>query len=160
MLNDEQKREAVLIASVGCDRETIAKYAGCGLDDLNTSLLVDKAFGKELRRAEAACELAHMRNLQQAGRDVRQWRASVWWLERRAPERYAKREAGSVGRRDLVAFLREVSSSLAAAVRHEDDRERVVAKLKSLGEAAADPLRLTETKPTVDEDSPTETEEP
>lgn len=149
MLSDEQKREAVLIASVGCDRETVAKYAGCTLDDLNTALWVDRAFGRELRRAEAACELAHMRNLQQAGRDVRQWRASAWWLERRAPDRYAKRDAGSVGRRDLVAFLKEVSGRIAAAVRHEDDRERVVAELRSLSDSAADPLRLTEgvTKP-------------
>ncbi len=143
MLSDEQKREAVLIASVGCDRETIAKYVGCGRDELDTALLLDRAFGCELRRAEAACELAHMRNLQQAGRDVRQWRASVWWLERRAPERYAKRDAGSVGRRDLVAFLRDVAGSIAAAVRNEDDRERVIAELQTLSEDAADPLRLT-----------------
>lgn len=159
MLNDEQRREAVLIASVGCDRETIAKYAGCGLEELNRALLVDRAFGRELRRAEASCELAHMRNLQQAGRDVRQWRASVWWLERRAPERYAKRDAGSVGRRDLIAFLKEVSVSLAAAVRHEDDRERVIAELKTFSEAAADPLRLTDRRSPTDDDAPSEPED-
>lgn len=157
MLSTEQKKEAVLIASVGCDRETIAKYVGCNLDELNAALLVDRAFRRELRRAEAACELAHLRNVQQAGRDPKQWRASVWWLERRAPDRYAKRDAGSVGRRELVAFLRDVAGSLAAAVRHEDDRERVIAQLQAVAEAAADPLRLT--SDTVEE-APSEAEAP
>lgn len=157
MLTEEQRREAVLIASVGCDRETVAKYIGCGLEELATAILVDRAFGQELGRAEAACELAHMRNLQQAGRDVRHWRASVWWLERRVPERYAKREARSVGRRDLVAFLREVAGSIASAVRHEDDRERVIAELKTLSENAADPLRIAGEAV---EEAPNETEEP
>ncbi|QDT70484.1 hypothetical protein MalM25_34320 [Planctomycetes bacterium MalM25] len=140
MLTDEQKREALLIASVGCDRETAAKYIGCSLQQLNATAYGEPDFAEQLRRAEAGCELAHMRNIQQAARDERHWRASVWWLERRLPERYARRDAGAVGRRDLVGFLSKLSGDLAGLLRDTEDRERVLNRLKEAGESLSDPL--------------------
>ena len=140
LLNDEQKREAALIASVGCDRETAAKYVGCAAEALADAAQSDPGFADALRRAEAGCEVAHMRNIQQAAREERNWRASVWWLERRLPERYARREAGAVGRRELLRFLSAVASGLAAAIHSDDDRRRVLDKLQQIGESLADPL--------------------
>lgn len=142
MLTDEQKREATLIASVGCDRETAAKYVGCSLQQLNATAYGDPAFAEQMRRAEAGCELAHMRNIQQASRDERHWRASVWWLERRLPERYARRDAGAVGRRDLASFLAKLSADLAGLLRDPEDRSRVLDTLKQAGESLSDPLLL------------------
>ena len=48
----------------------------------------DAEFVANVRRAEASVELSHMRNVQQAAKDKKDWRASVWWLERRSPERF------------------------------------------------------------------------
>ncbi len=141
-LTDDQKREATLIISVGCDRETAAKYVGCTPASLEETAHADPAFAVALRRAEAGCELAHMRNLQQAARDERHWRASVWWLERRAPERYARRDVGAVSRRELVRFLGAVASGIAGVVRHEEDRQRVLDKLSELANSFADPLLI------------------
>lgn len=155
MLSDEQKREAVLIASVGCDRETAAKYIGCRLEQLNDEFAFDPVFASDMRRAEAGCELAHMRSIQQAARDERHWRASVWWLERRLPERYARRDAGSVTRRDLMCFLSAVATAVAEAVRDEEDRRRVLETLGELAESLADPL-LIEQAEAQDQDEATE----
>ncbi|WP_146445271.1 hypothetical protein [Botrimarina colliarenosi] len=157
-MSAEQKREAVLIVSVGCDRETAARYVGCRLEQLNEELANDGSFAAELRHAEAGSELTHMRNIQQAARDERHWRASVWWLERRLPERYARREAGSVTRRDLLRFLGSVASGVAAAVRNEEDRQRVLDSLGELAEALNDPLHLetTSSMSEVEDDDRTE----
>lgn len=146
-LSEEQKREAVLIASVGCDRETIAKYVGCVSTSLDEALRMDQAFAASLRRAEASCELTHMRSIQQAARDERHWRASVWWLERRAPERYARRDADAVGRREVVRFLTTIASTIAEAVRNDGDRRRVLDKLGELGESLVDPLLIEKKSP-------------
>lgn len=62
-LTEEQKKEATLIASVGCDRELAARYLGCSIHDLVNEALSDDVFAKALRRAEAGAELAHMRNI-------------------------------------------------------------------------------------------------
>lgn len=142
MMTDEQKKEVVLIAAVGCDRETAARYVGCSLEQLNTAALADPDFAARVRRAEAGCELAHMRSIQQAAKDPKNWRASVWWLERRMPERYAKREAGTVSRRELTRFLKAVAAGLVGALERDEDRERVRQTLKELTGSLNDPLAI------------------
>ncbi len=152
MLNDEQKNEAVLIASVGCDRETVASYLGCNLDEMNVAAIEDPDFAKRYRRAEAGCELAHMRAVQQAAKDEKNWRASVWWLERRLPERYGKRGPGTVGRRDLVQFLKAVATGIAGAVQNDDDRQRVIETLQGITGKLTDPLSIEQAE--VDSEEP------
>ena len=139
-LSDEQKREVVLIATVGCDQETAAKYVNCSVEQMGEEMLRDPRFGADVRRAEAGCELAHMRCVQQATRQEGPWRASVWWLERRFPERYGRRDAGAIGRRDLVRFLGAVAGGLAGAIRSEEDRRRVLDALSEFAESLVDPL--------------------
>ena len=137
-LTDEQKREAILIVSLGCDRETVAKYVGIGVEDLIHEGIRDREFAIELRKAEASAELAHMRNVQQATKDTKHWRASVWWLERRAPERYARRD-DAVGRRELLNLLGSIANALAEAVQDDGDRRRVLDRLAELADSAIDP---------------------
>ncbi|TWT46500.1 hypothetical protein [Botrimarina hoheduenensis] len=140
MLTDQQKREASLVLSVGCDRETAAKYVGCTIEDLLDLARQDERFAATLRRSEAGVELAHMRNIQQAARDERHWRASVWWLERLAPERFGRRDAGAITRRELAGLLSAIATGIAAEVRHEGDRQRVLDKLEELVQTLRDPL--------------------
>lgn len=139
-LSDERKREAALIVSIGCDRETAAKYVGCDAEAFRSAVLCDEGFAEALAKAEAGCELAHMRNIQQAAREDRHWRASVWWLERRLPDRYAKRDAGAVSRKELMRFLSSLAGGIAATVQTEEDRQRVLDKLGDLAESLSDPL--------------------
>ncbi len=141
-LTEEQKKEATLIASVGCDRELAARYLGCTVQDLVSDALRDEIFAKALRRAEAGAELAHMRNIQQAAKEERHWRASVWWLERRAPHRYGRRGSGEITRRELIRFLSSVTSSVASAIHQTEDRQRVLDKLDELADNLTDPLLL------------------
>ncbi|MEN0109737.1 MAG: hypothetical protein AAF805_03345 [Planctomycetota bacterium] len=151
-LTEKQRDEATLIASVGCDRETIAAYIGCHAEDLAAECREDERFAAALRRAEAGCELAHMRNIQQAARDERHWRASVWWLERRLPERYARREAGAVSRRELARFLSNVASGIAASVVSEEERRRVIDAIAELHDQLRDPLLLESEEPEPSDD--------
>jgi hypothetical protein len=139
-LTEDQKREAVAIVALGCDRETAAKYVNQPPQALEDESRRDPGFAAELRRAEAKCELGHMRVVQQAANEGRQWRASLWWLERRAPERYARRDAGSVTRRELARFLNAVAGGIAAEVRDANDRQRVLDRLADLADAIGDPL--------------------
>jgi hypothetical protein len=154
-LTEDQKREAVAIVALGCDRETAAKYVGCTVQQLGDEARRDPGFAAEVRRAEAGCELGHMRVVQQAAREQKQWRASLWWLERRAPDRYARRDAGTVTRRELGRFLHAVAGGIAAEVRDEDDRRRVLDRLALLADSIADPLADTEPDPVAGRDHAT-----
>ena len=93
-----------------------------------------------------------MRTVQNAAKDEKNWRAAVWWLERRSPERFGSRGAGTVTSRHLKTFLTLVGDCLNSEIRDVADRDRVIVRLKeiqSMVDDLADELPLAE--PTADE---------
>jgi hypothetical protein len=132
-LSDEQKSQIRGILSVGCDRQTAADYVGCSLADIRRTMLEDGAFMADVRRAEAGIELMHMRNVQEAAEKKKDWRASVWWLEQRSPERFA-RKVGTMTARQLKAFTAMLLDIYREEVRDAADRERLIARFTRLME--------------------------
>jgi hypothetical protein len=138
-LSDEQKGQICGILSVGCDRQTAANFVGCSIAEIGRLMQHDPAFAANVRRTEAGTELAHMRNVQQAAKDAKNWRASVWWLERHAPERFGRRGAGAMTFPQVDAFMEIVAGILTEEIHDSGDQQRVLAKLKQ----ATDTLRET-----------------
>jgi hypothetical protein len=128
-LTDAQKREVCAILSVGCDRLAAAKYVGCSWPEIRSAMQEDGRFAAEVRRAEAGAELTHMRNVQNAARDDKHWRASVWWLERRSPERYGRREAGAVTPGQLERVVGLLAEVVSEEIRDAQDRQRLLERL-------------------------------
>lgn len=134
-LTEQQQRDVCLILSTGCDRLAAAKYVGCSLADLRRAIRNVPQFAADLRRAEAAIEMTHMRNVQNAAKDEKHWRASVWWLERRAPERYGRRDAGEITVPQLESFAAQLIAAVSEEVRDEGDRGRLLARLRRVAES-------------------------
>ena len=134
----EQKAQVCAIAAVGCDRQIAAHYLGCRPEDLRGELERDTSFANDLVQAEAQAELGHMRNVKQAAAEEKNWRASVWWLERRAPDRYARRDAGAMSATQIQRFIESLSTLIAEEVRHAPDRDRLLERLQELSEATTD----------------------
>ncbi len=130
-LSAEQQGQVLGILSVGCDRETAAGFVGCTAAEIARAMQVDSAFGAVVRRTEAAAELTCMRTVLDAAKDVKTWRAAVWWLERRSPERFASRGAGTVTTRQLRVFLTIIGDLLNEEIHDPDDRQRVLARLNA-----------------------------
>jgi hypothetical protein len=153
-LTAEQKGQIYGILSVGCDRETAANFIGCTLADIVRAMRSDADFNASVRRTEASAELQHMRTVQNAAKDEKNWRAAVWWLERRSPERFGSRSAGIVTSRHLKAFLTLVGDCLNSEIRDAADRERVIVRLKEIQSMVDD---LADHQPTIE---PTAVEPP
>jgi hypothetical protein len=132
-LADEQKAAIYGILSVGCDRQTAADFVGCTLVDFGRAMRQDREFAASVRRTEATVELNHMRNVHKlaTGEDdeKKEWRASVWWLERRSPERFGARSAGTVTARQLIRFSSMLAGILADEIHDEADRNRVLLRM-------------------------------
>jgi hypothetical protein len=109
VLTDEKKGQICGVLSAGCDRETAANFVGCRPADISRAMLRDSEFAAQVRRTEAGCELGHMRTVQEATKEAKNWRASVWWMERRAPDRFGPRGASQVTLRQLDEFLNVVA---------------------------------------------------
>jgi hypothetical protein len=134
-LTADEQRDIRLVISVGCDRKTAVEYVGRTLEVLYRSMLRDPKFAEAVRRAEAASEMQHMRNVQTASRDPKQWRASVWWLERQSPERYGRRPADMVTPHQLENFLAILATAVMEVVQEADGRERLLARLQEIAES-------------------------
>ena len=93
--------QIVLLVAAGCDRATAASFVGISLQALERAIAADPALGRELDRAEASAEFAHVRCIRQAAQDPTNWRASAWWLERMRPHLYAKRDLKMLTKTDL-----------------------------------------------------------
>jgi hypothetical protein len=132
-LTDEQKSQIRGILSVGCDRQTAVDYVGCSLADIRRTMLEDAAFMADVRRAEAGIELMHMGVVQEVADKKKEWRASVWWLEQRSPERFA-RKVGSMTAKQLKSFGAMLQDIYREEVRDSADRERLIARFNRLME--------------------------
>ncbi|MBX3425810.1 MAG: hypothetical protein KF688_09030 [Pirellulales bacterium] len=132
MLTDQQQRELVLLASIGCDRQTGCNYVGCTPGDLLAALRQQASFAAQLLRAEATPEATHMRCVHDAAKDVKNWRASVWWLERRAPERFARRASAGLSAAELQGVVDQLCETIGQEIADVALRERVGRRLRQI----------------------------
>ncbi len=138
--SDDEKREFCLMVSMGCDRETACKYLGKTAVKLRGELEQAPDFQRQLLRAEATSEFNHMRNIHNAAKDEKHWRVSVWWLERRSPERYGRRTPGVVTEAQLRQVLEELADAIAGEISDQEDRSRLLVRLNQVAQRANDEL--------------------
>ena len=131
-LSPEQMGQVFGILSVGCDRETAAAFIGCSPADIGRAMRQDQTFANTIRRTEASTEVGHMRNVQQAAKDAKNWRASVWWLERKSPERFGARSPGTITTRHLKTFVQMLAENLNNDVQDPDDRQRILERFEQI----------------------------
>lgn len=150
MLTEQQKRDAVLIRTAGCDEQTAANYVGCSVVELRQTVRSDQAFAAELTKAAAAAELMHMRNIQQAAKQDKYWRASVWWLEHNAPDRYCRRPESNLTAKELRKFLMTIATVIATEVHDGDIRRRLLERLGEVGRQITDSETVFEATPALE----------
>jgi hypothetical protein len=134
-LTEEQMVQICSILSVGCDRETAAGIAECSVADIRRAIAELPQFAIKVRRAEANAELRHMNNILNATKDGKYWRASVWWLERRSPERFARRPAGAITSHQLKQAVVAWSEVLQQEFDSPADQQRISTCLEEITES-------------------------
>jgi hypothetical protein len=157
-LTPEQEGKVFGVLSVGCDRETAANIVGCTTSEIANAMRDSPEFAKSVRQTEAMVEMAHMRTVHEAAKDPKNWKASVWWLEVRSPERFVSRGADTVTSRQLKAFIQLLSHNLNEDIRNDEDRERILKRFEEI-QNFADSIRDPLWTQALDEDSDDESED-
>ncbi|MBA3483866.1 MAG: hypothetical protein H0T51_18835 [Pirellulales bacterium] len=85
-ITDFEKGQLDSVLKMGCSRDTACKYAGVSADRLLAEMQRDPTFERSILHAESHPEVRHIGNVNKASQDERNWRSSVWWLERRERE--------------------------------------------------------------------------
>jgi hypothetical protein len=128
-LTTEKKNQIFAILTVGCDRETAANYVGCTTADIHRAMDEDASFAAEVRRTEASSEFNIMRVVHKAAEDVKNWRAGVWWLEMRAPDRFKSRSSAELTLRQVQEFANVMARIVCDEVRSEEEKGRVIDRM-------------------------------
>lgn len=131
-LDKVRQREICAIVAVGCSRETAARYVGCCPTTIRRQAQRDPEFLAELQRAESLEEITSLRYVQAAARQAQYWRAAAWLLERKFPQRYAPRAAGSLTPEQVAQLLVELAEIVVAEVTDALLRRRILRRLKRL----------------------------
>lgn len=124
-LTADQKDQICKILTVGADRDTAAGVVKCLVVDIGRSIAADPQFARDVRHAEATAELSHMQHVLKATNDGKYWRASVWWLERRSPERFGRRSAGAITPQQFQEAIVLWNDVLQQKFSADDDQDRV-----------------------------------
>ncbi|TWT85580.1 hypothetical protein Pla123a_03870 [Posidoniimonas polymericola] len=131
-LTEQQKQDLCNLAAVGCRRETAARFVGRTVAEIAEVTEADPEFAVRLCRAEATVELAHMRCVQQAIRDEKNYRAAIWWLENAAPEGYLRRTTDALSRAELNKLLAAIIAAIESEVARPEERDALAGRLSEL----------------------------
>ena len=132
ILDDDKKRQVFAILAVGGTRLMAAQYVGCHVETIRKTAIHDPAFAEQLRKAELGPELTFLRNIQQASKDPKQWRASAWALKRLYPDRYGRRPPNSITPEQLAEVVRELGTIVVGEVPAKEFRQNVLIRLSEL----------------------------
>lgn len=97
-MTSEQQKQTIGAVRLGCPLETAVALAGATPHDLRLAIEADAQFARQLDVAQAATEMTHMEIIRREAKEKDNWKASVWWLERCLPERYARRSPPAAAR--------------------------------------------------------------
>lgn len=127
----EQKQKLINLVAAGCPRDGALPVVGVTKRDFRRALIADPSLETELASGETRVELLLLRNVQEAARDPRNWRASTWYLERTNPDRYGRVRPRSVRVSKLIEFFDNLVHQLNQTVPDDRSRNALVACLRS-----------------------------
>ena len=131
-MTEQQQTQLVTTLQLGCPLETALDFAGVLPHEFEAALLADVPFARQVMRARATPEIRHMESVRKAAADEKNWRASVWWLERCLPNRYARRPPAMVPEAEFEAFVAELIELVDTQVKDPQDHARLVANIRAL----------------------------
>lgn len=128
-------------ARVGMPRRRVALAAGIHHDTLYEWLKTKPDFSAALEKAEASGEETRLHRIEQAAKKG-EWQADAWWLERRYPDEWGRRERHDVtmsGSLDMRQVVRNTQAALDAVLPQDPElRRKFAEKLIELGGATAE----------------------
>ncbi len=130
VLTTKQKSEVIAILSVGCPRKTAARYVGCSPAIITRTAEKDPDFAEQLQRAQEHAEIASMKNIHNAAKQERYWKASAWILERKNPEAFRLQNPDLLSLEQVKLLVTHLSSIVVNEVKSPAQRKKILDELE------------------------------
>ena len=128
---DKAKRDMIAaLVRLGCDLPTAAWAAGHSPAEVRAELERDASFVREVRTAESTFEYKHLHNLDEAAKDKKNWRVSMWLLERRLPDKYERQRPRTIRESQLMPLLKSLANAMVEVVEDPEQRTALLERVK------------------------------
>ncbi len=154
-LTPEQRNELLDWLRGGGDRASVCDVVGVSQVQLRFEMKRDPEFAQAFARAEASMELRQMNKVIEATKDEKNWRTSVWWIERRTRERL-RGESRSLSAANVYDLVDALARAVGEELPEGELLRRVMERLYdvvALDASAPSPLSLPAPEPLGDEPS-------
>jgi hypothetical protein len=132
VLDDGKQREILAIISMGCSLAAAAEYVGCAVSTIQRTADRDPLFAESLGRARNNTELDLVRNIRNAAKNEKYWRAAAWALERFFPQKYQSRRPDVLTPEQVAQFIREFARMIVQQLPVERYRKNIIRSVESL----------------------------
>ncbi|MCO6045753.1 hypothetical protein NG895_17790 [Aeoliella sp. ICT_H6.2] len=131
-ITEQQVHDLVGVLAAGCPVETALEATGVSPAEFELAMHGEPQFPYRAHRAGALTEVRQLQNVRLAGNEPKNWRASVWWLERCRGHRYLAKAPRTITEEQFAAFRSDIARLVDREVRHADDHDRLIAGLGEL----------------------------
>jgi hypothetical protein len=85
-----------------------------------------------VRTAESTFEFKHLLNLDEAAKDKKNWRVSMWLLERRLPDKYERQRPRTIRESQLMPLLKSLAKAMVEVVEDPEQRATLLERVKAI----------------------------
>jgi hypothetical protein len=130
-MNEETKQHIRAAIALGASIDTTARLCEVSPSEIADERQRDAHWDRSLAQAEAGLEIRYLHHIHAACKRDKTAKLSVWWLERRWPERYARR-AGTITKQQLQEFIERLAAIVATELDDPAALERVADSLANV----------------------------
>jgi hypothetical protein len=122
ILTPDKQVIVIALLSLGFSRRTAARHVGCTHTTIARAAERHPHFAFQIADAEMRADFGALKQVREASKQDKYWRAAAWFLERRLPDEFGRRPAHSFSGDQVMAILAEVFS-YTIAVLPESEKE-------------------------------------
>lgn len=127
-----EKKNILAIITVGCSRETAARYARCSTALIRREITEDPKFAAEMAKAAEDSEVYFINKIRKAADKEQYWRAAAWALERRCPNRYAPRGSGTLSMDQVRQLISRFTDIVVQSIPQGAERRLLIRRIHEL----------------------------
>ena len=130
---DKAKMDKIIgLLTLGATRTLAARYVGCHPNTIRNTALRNPEFAERLRNAEYHLEFNLVKQITEAAKDQKHWRAAAWALERIFPQRYAARGPNAITTEQVHELLNLFANVVYEAIPEEHFRAKIEERLQQI----------------------------
>ncbi len=120
VLDDRRRANVLYFIGLGLSRRMAARQVRCAHTTIARTAARDPLFALDLANAENEVDVESMRQIREAAKEQKNWRAAAWLLERRNPDEFGRRTAHSMSGDHVMELLADVFSYIFPRLPEEE----------------------------------------